>query len=171
MWLQSRTNFLLVITIGGCLFTGPPRARAQGDLTGRSLGGYGATLAETMSRSGGSSLIPYAGGFGGFMPYRMAGGGALAFRPRPNSTMDPVRSSFSLSSMSGGMGSGSRSFLTSRARGGMGSLTGGMGLSLGMRPQATRPGGMSVMPPSFGYPFRQPPSLGSSSGGMSISMP
>ncbi|MFI5460902.1 MAG: hypothetical protein ACHRXM_36290 [Isosphaerales bacterium] len=38
-----------------------------------------------------------------------------------------------------------------------GSLSGGMGLGGGLRrvPAAT---GMGVMPPSIGYPFRQPPS-------------
>ncbi len=166
----SRTSLAPALLVGGLLIATAGPAQAQGDLTGRSLGGYGANSAGTMSGSGASPLIPYAGGFGGFMPYRMASGsGALGFRPRP--TMDPVRSSFSLSSMSGGMGSGSRSFLTSKARSGMGSLTGGMGSSQAMRQRTTRSGSMSVMPPSFGYPFRQPPSPGSSSGGMSMSMP
>jgi hypothetical protein len=126
-----------------------------------------------MSRAGASALIPYAGGFAGFMPYRMAGdvGDTLAFRSRPRSMMGPVGSSFRLSAGSGGMGSGSRPFLNSGARAGMGSLGMGMGSSLRMSQPTTRLSALSVMPPNFGYPFRQPPSLGSSSGGMSMSMP
>jgi hypothetical protein len=164
MRMTSRTVFSPALLVGGILLATAGPARAQGELTGRSLGGYGANSLEAMSRPGGGSLIPYAGGFGGFMPYRMAGGGTLAFRPRPGSTMDPVRSSFSLSSMSGGMGAGSRSFPSTGSRGVMGS-------SMSMRRRTTPTAGMGVMPPSFAYPFRQPPSPGSTSGGMLMSMP
>jgi hypothetical protein len=71
-----------------------------------------------------------------------------------------------MSTIASGMGSslGGRRFLsTSAARGGM-----GLGA---MRPSGSGPGDMGVMPPSFGYPFRQPPSLLSTSSGMSMAMP
>jgi hypothetical protein len=118
------------------------------------------------------SFVPYAGNFGGFMPYRVGGGTSLSFSSRGTSTMEPSRTSFSLTSMRGGMtsmsaangqgpGSGSRSLSSF-------GLRGGMRLEGEMRQQM--PGGMSVMPPNFGYPFYQPPSLPapSSSGGMSM---
>ena len=93
-------------------------------LNGRSLGGYGAISVEAMPRTGDGPLIPYAGGFAGFIPYRMGGGGALAFRSRRTTAMQPVRSSFNLTSASGGMGSSmgsdSRLSLTSGPRGGKG---------------------------------------------------
>src|SRR3954447_5541421 len=102
-----RTNLPLALWIAGCLSINGSPARAQGYGSGPALGGYGAISGEAM-RPGGSSLlpIPYAGGFAGFMPYRMAGGGALAFRARPPAAMGPARTPFSLSSVSAGMSSG-----------------------------------------------------------------
>jgi hypothetical protein len=48
---------------------------------------------------------------------------------------------------------------------------GTMGSGDVMREQMPGPGSTSVMPPSFGYPFYQPPSLlGPSSGGAGMSM-
>jgi len=105
-------------------------------------------------------LVPYAGGFAGFMPYRMDSGGALAFRPRPGSAMGPTRASFRLSS-SGGMAPGRRSSLN------MG-LRSGTSASSTMRPA---PAGSGVMPPNFGYPFRQPPMPGATSTGTASLMP
>jgi hypothetical protein len=151
-----RTNLPLALLIGGCLFISRSPARAQGPGSGPSLGGYGAMSGEAMRAGGGSPIpIPYAGGFAGFMPYRMAGSGAPAVRARPTSAMGPLRTSFSRSSVSSGMSS----------------MSGRIRLGGGMRPSTSRPGGMGVMPPSFGYPFRQPPSLLSPSAGMSASMP
>jgi hypothetical protein len=105
--------------------------------------------------------LPYAGAFGGFMPYRTGGGATLTFQPTGGSVLGSSRTSFSLAPMSGGMpamsagnkaGSRGLGFLGSQSlleRGGsMQSMSG--------------PRGAGVMPPSFAYPFRQPPSLGSS---------
>jgi hypothetical protein len=130
----------------------------------------------------GGPVLPYAGRFGGFMPYRMGGGSgsSLSFQPRGDSGMITNRTSFRLSSMSGSMsftggmssmssGMGSALGSGSGALSGFGS-SGGMGLGGGM---SSMPGGrgLGVMPPSFGYPFRQPPSLlGPSSGGAGMSM-
>lgn len=85
MLLPSLTRLPLALMVGGCLIAGAGPASAQEDLNGRSLGGYGAISAEAMSGPGENPLIPYAGGFAGFMPYRMKGGdGALAFRTVPD---------------------------------------------------------------------------------------
>ena len=142
---------------------------------GRSLGGYGGSMADAGSGMGGP-VIPYSGKFGGFMPYRMGGSGNLSFQSRGTSSMGTGRTSFSLSpmsggmsSMSGGMGAGSRTSSSFGSKGTMG-LGGGSGLGGGMN-QMSGTRGMGVMPPSFGYPFRQPPSLLSpSSAGTGMSM-
>jgi hypothetical protein len=116
-------------------------------------------------------VIPYAGKFGGFMPYRMAGTGTLSFQSRGTGAMGSMRSSFNLSpmsvmsSMGGSMsqGSGVRASSFFGSPGVMGA-TGGMGAMPGG-------GSMGVMPPSFGSPFRQPPSLLAPTGtGMGMSM-
>jgi hypothetical protein len=107
-----------------------------------ALGGYGATAG---GMSGGGSMIPYAGNFGGFMPYRVGGGANLTLATRGTSMIGSSRMSFSLSPMSGGM--------SSRVGG---KMSQGFG---GMRPRTIGGGNMNVMPPSFGYPFYQPPSL------------
>ena len=151
--------------VGGCYFS-TSLATAQGYGAVGSLGGYGAAssyISSSMS-SGGSMVIPYGGMFEGFMPSRMGGGAALAFRPRSTANMGSSRTSFSLSpmsgggmsSMSGGMGRGLGSRIRSTATfaplGGGAGPGGGMGRMSGMG----RPG---VMPPRIGYPFREPPSL------------
>ena len=108
-----------------------------------SLGGYGAAPVYSNPGMGGSGsgamVIPYGGMFEGFMPSRAGGGSVLAFRSRPSAAMGSARTSFSLAPLSGGMGMGRRKT----------GMTRGFGAS----------GRMGVMPPSFGYPFRQPPSL------------
>jgi hypothetical protein len=89
--------------------------------------------------------------------------------------MESTRTSFSLSPMTGGMTSMSGSMgqgigARTRAFLSFGSQS-GMGLGGGTRQVMPGAGGMSVMPPNFGYPFYQPPSLltpSSSSGGMSM---
>lgn len=136
-----------------------PLALAQGvnPSTG-SLGGYGAASSYSGLGMGGSTpmIIPYGGMFEGFMPSRMGGGGSLSLRSRPTAAMGSGRTSFSLAPMSGGMGRG----LGARTR--MASPfgpPGGMGLGGGMGRRAPGASGMGVMPPSLGYPFRQPPSL------------
>jgi len=122
----------------------------------------------------GSPIIPYAGNFGGFMPYRMGGGSSLSFQSRGASAMESTRTPFSLSPMTGGMtsmsdGMGQGFGARARVFSSFGSQS-GMGLGGGTRQVMPRTGEMSVMPPNFGYPFYQPPKLlaPSSSGGMSM---
>lgn len=159
-WREVSAGMVLV---GLVTTIGASKARAQSAMTGegRSLGGYGGSMIATGSGMGmGGPVIPYAGNFGGFMPYRM-GGGSLSFQSRGTSPMASGRTSFSLSSMSGGMGQGlgmgSRTFAPLGSPGAMG-LGSGMGLGGGMSTMSGT-GRMGVMPPSFGYPFREPPSL------------
>jgi hypothetical protein len=120
----------------------PSSARAQSAGSG-SLGGYGGSMTMGSSRSG--SFIPYAGNYGGFMPYRMGGSSSLAFQSRGNSPMGSTRTSFSLSPMTGGMSLSSQ-------------MNAGAGTRIGTTMQSTSVR-MGVMPLNFGYPFRQPPSL------------
>lgn len=124
------------------LALGATSARAQG-----SLGGYGGSMSSFDSGMGSSGpIIPYAGHYGGFMPSRMSGSSSLAFTSRGMSSVGSPRTSFRLSTMSGRMpstGSG---------------MSGGPGGGGGMG-QMPKSSGMGVMPPSFAYPFRQPPSL------------
>ena len=112
------------LLIAGGLSLGSPAARAQGPGPSGSLGGYGGSMSDTGSGMGmGGPVIPYAGRFGGFMPYRMGGGGSLSFQSRGTSAMGSARTSFSLSPMSGGMSS----------------MSGGMGQGLGTGPARFRP--------------------------------
>ena len=149
---------------------GAPSARAQGSRTPRSLGGYGASSGRSMASMGsGGPIIPYAGNFGGFMPYRMSSGGGsgLSFSTRSSSVMDGSRTSFSLAPMSTGMGTGfaprTSSFGSFSPQGQRGFEGGGlMGQPMGGA------GNPSVMPPNFGYPFYQPPSLVLPASGMSM---
>jgi hypothetical protein len=176
MRLASRALIAATLLTGGGLAIGTPSASAQGLDSGGSLGGYGASM-TTDSRMAGSSgpIIPYGGMSEGFMPYRLGGGSTLAYQSRSSSSMGSTRPSFSLApvlggtsfSTTGGMGqtSGSRAGMsvTSGLRGGM-RLGGSMA-----RPLPGQRGMGGVMPPSFAYPIRQPPSLLSASGsGMSM---
>ena len=115
--------------------------------SGGSLGGYGASSAMGGGGMGGGPMvIPYGGMTEGFMPGR--GGGSLAFRPRGDSSMNSSRALPSFSTM--GRGMGNRPSMSS---------------PMGSRP--SRKGmGTGVMPPSIGYPFRQPPSLLNPSSGI-----
>ena len=155
--------------IGAAATLGGLSAKAQmpSSVEGRSLGGYGGSITETGSDMGMSGpVIPYGGMFGGFMPYRMGGGSSLSFPTRGSSTPGSGRRSFSLSPMSGGMGGGFGA--GSRMSSSFGSRT-----ATGLDGMQSMPGTrrMGVMPPSFGSPFRQPPSLLSpSSGGAGMSM-
>jgi hypothetical protein len=165
-----------VLLLSGVLVIGMPSAKAQSLGSRSSLGGYGATSGNSMaSMGGGGPIIPYAGNFGGFMPYRMGGGSSLSFQSRGPSAMESTRTPFRLSpmpggitSMSGGMGQGfgarTRAVSSSGSQSGMGPVGGTRQVMPGV-------GGMSVMPPNFGYPFYQPPSLltpSASGGGMSM---
>ena len=105
------------------------------------------------------------------MPSRMAGSSSLSFPARETTSLGSPRARrSSLSPSSGGMSGRpcgrawgrvavpSRPSARKGAQNGMG---GGMPMS----------GGKGVMPPSFGYPFRQPPSLLSpSAASMGMSM-
>lgn len=162
-WIRAHFVFWSLLTV----FSLP--ALGQG-VAGGSLGGYGsASPSSTMAMSGGT-VIPYNGVYGGFMPYRMGGSGSLSFRSFGGRTSEAKLPSFRLSQTAGGMDSVSK-------MGAPGTLLGGTGISGSdtqeMKGMSNRPrrGKAGVMPPSFGYPFRQPPRLtepGSSSIGMSM---
>ena len=173
MRVDSRVSLLGALIIVGNMGFGASTAQAQGTGSSGSLGGYGAIMSGA-STSMGNANIPYAGAFSGFMPFRMGGGGNLSFQTRGNSAMGSNRTSFSLmSTMSGGKGAGFGS--DSGFGSNSGSLSAGSGMGIGMGMSVGQGIGRSrspgVMPPSFGYPFRQPPSLlGSSSGAPGMSM-
>lgn len=120
------------------------------------------------SGMGAGTVAPFGGRIGVMMPSGMGRGGGMAFSERSSAMMSSNRPSFTISPM-GGMGAMS----SGRDRG----FTrrpfvlrplaplGGIGTGDGMERMAGSRG-MGVMPPNFGYPFRQPPSLlsGSTSG-------
>jgi hypothetical protein len=170
----SRAFLASVLLIGGEWAFGTPSIRAQSLDSRSSLGGYGATASSSMASMGGSPIIPYAGNFGGFMPYRTGGGSSLSFQSRGASAMD-TRTQFGLIPMTGGMTSMSGSMgqgfgARTRVFSSFGSQS-GMGLDGGKRQIMPGAGGMSVMPPNFGYPFYQPPRFltpSASTGGMSM---
>ncbi len=157
-----------ILLAGGSLSIGNSQCWAQGLGSSGSLGGYGTVSNSASPGMGGSSpmIIPYSGTFEGFMPSRMGGGSALSFQSRPTAAMGSNRTSFSLSPVSGGMtamssgpggfraGTRAMSPLGSRGRMGL-----GLGTGLGGMRRMPSVGGTSVMPPSIGYPFRQPPNL------------
>jgi hypothetical protein len=168
-WTSWKSCAAIVLTGLVCV-TETSRASGQIVSTSRSLGGYGATSPGATASMGSSSpIIPYAGSFGGFMPYRMSGGGgsSVSFSTRGSSVMESSRSSFSLAPMSTGMGT---SFAPRTGSPGSFSLP-GLGRGKLMSQPMGPVGNPSVMPPNFGYPFYQPPSLlspGSPAGGMSM---
>ena len=177
MRLPLRTFLVGSVLVGALTLAGTTPALAQATLAGggRSLGGYGGEMTETGSGMGMSGAsIPYAGKFGGFMPYRMGGTASLSFQSRGTAPSGMGRTSFSLSPMSGGMsamsgGLGKGLGAGSRISSAFGS-SGAMGAGAGMQPMSGSRG-PGVMPPNFGYPFRQPPSLLSpTSGGSGMSM-
>ncbi len=164
-----------VMIAGAILALWPCPVDAQLAGGGGSLGGYGASTGSVGNGMAGSGtmIVPYSGRSEGFMPGRMGGGASLSFQTRPVSPMSVARASSVFSSFSGGMSSG----------------TGRMGRGLGSRPSMSNPliprvigaggssfrlgsggGGLSVMPPSISYPFRQPTFPSSSSGGAGSSM-
>jgi hypothetical protein len=150
----------VVLLAGSAWAIGIPWAQGQSIGARRSLGGYGATTTSPMASMGSSSpMIPYAGSFGGFMPYRMAAGtsSSLSFSPRVSSAPESARTSFRLSPMSSGAGMGS-----GPGNGSLAPLGSRDGMRFGggvMNPPMGAVNNTSVMPPNFGYPFYQPPSL------------
>ncbi len=158
----ARAILMGTVTLGAVLTFGVPTANAQGG----GLGGYGAMAGGTGfaicgsgsgTGMGAGTVAPFGGRFGAAMPSNMAGGGGLSFRPRPSASMSNTRTAFTIGPMGGGMsvamgqGSGRRPFVLPDL--------GPSGLAGGMRRQMPAAGSLGVMPPSFGYPFRQPPSL------------
>lgn len=161
---------VMALVLGGGLDVGSPSASAQGYGGPGSLGGFGGSSAGAMAGMGGAStmIVPYGGSFEGFMPGRMGTGSSPSFRARPGATMGARRGTFGLSPPSGGMSGMSGGILGGRSTSPIGSR-GGMGIGGGMR-RAPDARGAGVMPPSIGYPFRQPPSLVSPSSGAGMSM-
>jgi hypothetical protein len=155
-----------VLMFAGAFGSGalPVQAQAQ------SLGGYGGSSSMATSGMGSSGqIIPYGGSLSGFMPYRMGGGGSgTSFAARNSSALGLTRSSFRLSSMNREMSMPRAAFgesLGRRAGGALFSPASGGGMNRMMDTSRD-----SVMPPYFGYPFYQPPSLlGSSSAFMGMS--
>ena len=164
--MQARSGKILVSSLLGLVMASswPSSAAAQFAGVGGSLGGYGASSGIGSGMGGGAMVIPYGGMTEGFMPGRMGGGSSLSPRPRPTTGLNPLRPSSRLSTMTGGM--------TSKANGPR-PMSGGIGPgimpgSFLSNPMGSRPG---VMPPTIGYPFRQPPSLLSpTTGGAGMSM-
>ena len=160
MWWTLWKFSSVVLLAGSAWAIGIPKAQGQSIGAPRSLGGYGATATSPMASMGSSSpMIPYAGSFGGFMPYRMAGGTStpVTFSARGSSVLESTRTPFRLSPMSSGMGMGSgpgTGLLAPLGSRGAMRLGGGV-MSQPMSGASTS----SVMPPNFGYPFYQPPSL------------
>jgi hypothetical protein len=168
------SNFPITLIVVALVGLNAIPATAQFAGGGTPLGGYGSASGVAGAGMGGPMVIPYGGMTEGFMPGRMGGGSSLSFRARPTATMSPSRPTSIFSSLSGGMSS---------AAGGMGRGTGsrssmsnsmnsrGIGLGGSSFRLGSGGGGMGVMPPSIGYPFRQPPSLLSpSSGAAGMSM-
>jgi hypothetical protein len=121
--------------------------------------------------SAGGPIIPYGGSMSGFMPSRMGGGGTgLSFSSRNSSMVGASRSAFRLSSMNREMAIPSGGFGQNiGGRTGIGASLSKYGFGSGMN-RTMDTGRESVMPPSFGYPFYQPPSpLGPSSAFMGMS--
>ncbi len=150
---------LVFVVVAGCFGTPPADAQSLG------LGGYGGmTDTAPASMGSGGPIIPYGGSLGGFMPYRMGGGGAgISFGRRNSSATGSGRTSFRLSPIAGGMPMSATTAFGRNAGGGAGFngpffSSGGLGLGGGMNRSMGLDKG-SVMPPSFGYPFYQPPSL------------
>ena len=151
-WFAAFTGLVLVIS---CIGFQPAKAQSPG------LGGYGAmtqTAPSSISTSG--LVIPYGGSMSGFMPARMGGGGmGLSFTSRNSPMIGAPRSSFRLSAISRDMSMSPGGFgQKPGGRAGMGASLSTNGLGAGMN-RAMDSGSNSVMPPNFGYPFYQPPTL------------
>jgi hypothetical protein len=166
------------------LALGNPSARAQTGMsgTGRSLGGYGASVIGQYYSSGMGSYMPYNGNASGFIPYRGGFAGGLGVQPVPRRlpqtpiggvamSMTPIGGA----SLSGGMNGGTRGGMGAESRRslvpfgyeaaiGMGGMIGTpMTRQGGMRRPATGLG--------FGYPFSMPPDLLGTPTGMAVMAP
>lgn len=168
-WFHSWAGVSMVSTI---LVLPPAPSKAQAPGIGGSLGGYGAMAGGSGSAMiagsapgsgmGSGSVAPFGGRFGAAAPSSMGGGGAVSYRPRPSSAMSGSRPALTLGPMGGGMSGGMGTGMGSRRRPfnlqDLGS-SGGLGLGGVMRRPMPAATGVGVMPPNFGSPFRQPPSL------------
>lgn len=158
----TRNHARIALWMAGLLATGVP-AFGQGFGPTPSLGGYGASSGFAGNSMGGSGsmVIPYGGMFEGFAPNSLPGGSSLSFRPRGSGmSMGSARTPFMLPPLSGGMSGGGMG-TRPRTRG-MSPFRSTRSMELGVgRPLRSMQGmpGSSIMPPSLGYPFRQPPSL------------
>ena len=177
MRTRRRVTLMAMFLIGLALALAGSSAKAQDPGLGGILGGYGAMSGSSMggglsvvdpSAMGGNIVVPAAGGSASAMTTPSMRGGELSFRPRSAASSSSTRPSLRLDSMSGMTGKGAgmgrrRPFALEP-----GNLSGGMGLGGTRRMPAS---GMGVMPPSLGYPFRQPPGLlapSASGAGMSM---
>ena len=147
MRFANRSSLTVFLTLAATLGLVTNSAFAQGG----GLGGYGGMAAGSgsMTNSGGT-LAPFGGRFGAAMPSLMGGGGNVTFRPRPSAVMSPSRTSFTIGPMAGNpsLGVGRRGFVLRD-----------LGPVVGARRPMSRADRLGVMPPNFGYPFVQPPSL------------
>ena len=179
--MRSATHATLVSLgiFGASFLAAVPTARAQegglggfGAMAGGTGSPMGSSVVTDPSGMGGGTVEPFGGRFGASMSSGMGGGGT-SFRPRPSAGMGARRTTFTIGpmggGMSGGMGMGLGSSRRPFALQGPG-RSAGSGLG-GMRRRMPAARGMGVMPPSFGSPFRQPPSLlNPSSSGVGMSM-
>ncbi|MEO6808154.1 MAG: hypothetical protein ABI353_03460 [Isosphaeraceae bacterium] len=123
---------------------------------GTGLGGYGAREGGGPSAgAGGSSVAAFGGRFGAEIPSGGTSGG-LSFRSRQPALMNSTRTTFSIGPMGGGTSSGlgRRRFVLEGL-----DASGGLGPGGGIRRRTSAASPPRVMPPNFGSPFRQPPSL------------
>jgi hypothetical protein len=153
-----------ILMVGGCVTLGTNSAAGQGFLSSGSLGGFGASATGSMGTGGARNpSIPYAGSFGGFMPYSVADGSRLAFTDRRTLAPGFSRMAFGFSMTSMSMSMRYADFAQPRgARSGVLGLSGfpgATGMAVGMGPESSSSTRMSVMPPNFGYPFYQPPDV------------
>lgn len=155
---------LLVATMVACgLALAPASSRGQMGGMGRSLGGYGGGTIESYYRSRAGALIPYGGGFGGYIPYRSLeprgwADGAMAARRVETTPIGGASRSMGLGAIDEG----------AMARGYAPFEVGGMGTSFSLggpliRPSRMPSAGMRRLP-AFGSPFRQPPRIGGAGG-------
>jgi len=166
LMLLPRWNPLSSTVAGAALISGvawlfSAHVSAQAMPSRGSLGGYGGStldMGAAANQPAGVSVLPYSGGYAGFMPYRMSRGGELGLQPRTGRFMGESRSGLTLAPMSSPTGM-SRS-------GGMGDAlsrpligTAGSTMLPGSSFRGSPRMGSGVMPPNLGYPFRSPSPL------------
>jgi hypothetical protein len=154
----------------GLLATGIQAACVDRPLHAQAIG-YGVSPGWTFE-GGGTSYVPYGGGFGGFIPQRSMSGAAV--RPMGGMVEPYARSPIAGMGVLGGMGTG----LGAGASRALSAPVGPLRLSgAGMGGAMTRPSGGSASPmgamgrPPVGYyPFRVPPNFSTSGSGPRMAM-